>query len=229
MGRPRLRDDGIRTALQWGSTMFRSAQKGRLLAATTAALLMIACATQESTRPLAPQSSNADLLGLGTLVQKSDTVTTVFTINPSLSASYSIGNGHSLYVRANGVCKLTSAYGLGAWDLPCVPINLPVLVTAKTWFDPGMHPQVEFSPALRFVPVTGAASAVLYLKDKPASQVPSSVIMYCFEKGCMDEGATDPAQATMRDPQLGFVYRRIKHFSGYQVSTGREEGDQNQQ
>ena len=48
-------------------------------------------------------------------------------------------------------------------------------------------------------------------------------ILYCNEKECVDEGTADSTMVTQRDKQQGFVYRRIKHFSGYQVSTGRDD------
>ena len=77
------------------------------------------------------------------------------------------------------------------------------------------EPFVQFQPPLRFVP--GRVST-LYLTDKKASLDLLSKIVYCPDSGaCVDEALSDPSLLTFRNTQ-GYLYRRIKHFSGYNVA-----------
>ncbi len=168
----------------------------------------------------APESS---LLGTvtGILGLNLDTLVTVFAIDPSETATYHIGNTHRLIVQQGGLCALSAPYGVNLWDTVCEVASLPVLVTAKSWTDSQGRARIDFTPSLRFAPLAGGQpSAVLYLKDNAAAHDLSSKILYCGLLSCMDEGASDPTMATMHDAANGWVYRRIKHFSGYQVATG---------
>jgi hypothetical protein len=152
-----------------------------------------------------------------------DTVVTVFVVFPSYTSAYPIASDHRLWIRAGGVCALSSTYGPGHWDDPCSVATDPILITARSWSDPQGHPHIDFTPRLRFVPFDGKrASAELYLKDRSASTDPSANILYCDNGVCVDESLTDPTLTTQHDKQQGFVYRRIKHFSGYEVVVGRD-------
>lgn len=189
------------------------------LSCLVAALSAAACG-RDVTAIVAPSASTTDLLGL----YLPDTTVSVIVIDPLTTASYPIAGGHRLWVQKGGVCDLESPYGPALWDELCELATLPIVVIARSWTDAESHPHVQFTPDLRFAPtVDKRASAELYLKDKSAIDDPSTAILYCNEKGCIDEGRVDPTMATMRDRQQGFVYRRIKHFSGYQVSTGRDD------
>ena len=67
---------------------------------------------------------------------------------------------------------------------------------------------------------------MLYLRDKRAAYDPSSQILYCsglLNLSCVDESVADPSVAVYRDAPNGFVYRRIKHFSGYNVTARAAE------
>ena len=157
---------------------------------------------------------------------KSDTTITVFLLDPNVTSAYPIATVHKLWVRAGGVCVLGSTYGIGHWDDPCTIATTAILITAKSWFDSENHPHIDFFPELRFAPLGGRrASAELYMKDKAASLDSTSVILWCEVIACIDEALTDPSLETFRDKQQGFVYRRIKHFSGYEVTSGRDSTD----
>ena len=154
-----------------------------------------------------------------------DTTVTVFYVDPAVSQAYSIGRVHKLWLVAGAICNpLTSSYGPAHWDEPCEPLRLPMPVTAKSWVDAKGHPFIDFSPNLRFQPVSAKrASAELFMKDKSASIDTTARILYCGPDGrCIDEALQDRSLATKYDTKNGFVYRKIKHFSGYMVTAGRE-------
>jgi len=152
-----------------------------------------------------------------------DTTVTSILVDPTQTATYTIAGVHRLFVRGGGVCDLSSSYGVLTWDLPCLPATSPFLVTAKSWYDAAGHPHVDFSPQLRFVPDDTAASAELYLGDWIGAFDHASVIDYCNDAGCVDESLTDSSLVTRHDTSTGYVYRRIKHFSGYEVAAGRTD------
>jgi hypothetical protein len=155
------------------------------------------------------------LLGLG-----SDTTVTSFTVYPDQAGTYVVGGVHQLKVPAGAICDLaTSSYGVTEWDEPCDLESQPVTIVAKSWTDVLGHPQVDFSPSLRFSP---NVTVTLYMKDKKAAESAGLYqIDYCAVSSvCIDESLTDPSVATKDDLPNGFLYRRIKHFSGYNIAAG---------
>jgi hypothetical protein len=190
---------------------------------TAIAIIAAGCIGIDSSAPeplFAPGSAAADLSGL--LNAGADTSVTVFVVDPTVTSAYPIGAVHRLWIQAGGICALGSAYGVDLWDTPCEIATSPIVITAKTWYDADRHPHIDFWPQLRFAPLDGKrAAAELYMKDKTASLDPKAVILYCHEGACIDESIHDSSLVTLRDRQQGFVYRRIKHFSGYEVVAGR--------
>ncbi len=166
------------------------------LAVVVAALFVAACANRDAWLTPPGDRARGDLLDAGASALTAlpgDTTETVIVIDPTLTAIYPLGRGNALIVRAGGLCDLASDYGPGTWDLPCLAAALPVTVTARTWYDTGSHPHIDFSPSLRFAPFDGnRASAELWLRDRTASRSSSSVIQYCTDDGCVDEGAMTP-------------------------------------
>lgn len=183
------------------------------LAAIVAATLT-ACGDQGDS-PLAPRTVNGLLLA--------DTTVATFTVGPS-GGRYNLGATHRIEFPANAICDLaTSSYGSGTWDQPCTPTTASIRITAKSWTDAGGHPHIDFQPAMRFSP-TLSDGVVLYLKDKKSAYDPSAKIMFCsgpLNLSCVDESASDASLAVRFDSPNGFLYRRIKHFSGYNVTAGR--------
>jgi hypothetical protein len=172
---------------------------------------------------VAPTAPSASLLGVDVL-DGVDTTITRFTIDPTSATLFTVGRTHALYIPAHAVCDLaTSSYGPGEWDRPCTPMTAPLVITAKSWKNAQGLPQVDFSPSLRFNPNAGG-DVTLYLAVTSHKKLESSpTILYCTTVGaaCVDEQLADPSLATHVDRQRGFAYRRIKHFSGYNVSSGR--------
>ena len=158
-----------------------------------------------------------------------DTSRTTFTVQVSTKEqSFTVGD-HKIKFGAGiaSICDpLTSGYGPTEWDKPCAAARTAVIITAKSWRDALGHPQVEFMPALRFGPTGKESKVYLYLKDKAASfNLSTAVIAYCTDlknkTTCVNEAKADPALATYLESS-GYLVRRIKHFSGYNVAA-REE------
>ena len=156
-----------------------------------------------------------------------DTTVTTFTYNPLLGHEQTFAGVHRLTLPAGAVCDLlTSGYGPTLWDAPCLPALVPVAFTARSWRDAAGRPHIRFSPDVRFVP---GAVVTLRLKDAVAATQGLGTIVWCptGQTSCVDEARTDPTMQTRYEPQQGFVFRRLKHFSGYNVVVDRsgDSGD----
>lgn len=146
-----------------------------------------------------------------------DTTVTVFVVSNGASKSlFHIGNqSYILFPQgAASICDpATSGYGAGLWDTPCQPVNGKITITAKSWVNAAGGVSTDFSPELRFVPGQQYGVTV-FLHDLAPST--SERIDYCSDGVCVDDAQVDGALVTNRDGS-GFVYRVIKHFSGYNV------------
>lgn len=170
------------------------------------------------TRP-AP-AADFSLTGTSLLSQQTvgDTTVTQFALAPMTSwALYDIGNQSKILfpLGASSVCDpATSGYGPGLWDTPCTPLAKSIVITAKSWINPTTgHVNTDFSPELRFVPQQ-TIGVTVFLHDSSPSL--SDRIDYCSDGVCVDDSLVDGVLVTSRDGS-GFVYRVIKHFSGYNV------------
>ena len=159
-----------------------------------------------------------------TVTTSGDTTVAVLVVDPSVNQTYSVGP-HKLVIRQHAICDLaTTPYGPAYWNAPCEPSAVPVTITARV-FDRNGRLHVDFSPALRFVPDAKRPSAELWIKDKQASLNGAFNILYCVDLLCWDESLLDRSLVTQRDPNSGFIYRQLKHFSGYEVAAGRASVD----
>jgi hypothetical protein len=145
-----------------------------------------------------------------------------FTYNPStgITTKLSVKN-HTISIPANGVCDpALSSYGPGTWDDACPVLDHPISITVNSYSQAdGTQPYLEFQPALRFVP---DKVTILAFSMKKSTITNWSTILYCpTADACVNEALTDPSLATSRDDK-GWVFRRIKHFSGYNVTLGIE-------
>lgn len=147
-----------------------------------------------------------------------DTTVTQFKINPnSPLAIFDIGNESKILfpLGATSICDpASSGYGVGLWDTTCTPLTRSITITAKSWINPATGGvNTDFSPELRFVP-GGLIGVTLFLHDDTPRTYDR--IDYCSDGVCVDDSRVDGALVTNRDGS-GFVYRVIKHFSGYNV------------
>lgn len=200
------------------------------------AIAAVACGRDLSTQPAADQSAPSYRLAPSPIGRFEKNLppgiynaTVHFTIDPTKEAYIAIGP-HYLYIPAGTLCDLrTSGYGTWFWDAPCDISRTPVTVTAKSYLL-NKHPVVEFDTHLRFKPSKDARfDVMLYLRDDNANS--KSVITWCAENSssCVDEAKVAPGNKlnTRFDPKGLYVYRKIQHFSGYNVTGGRECDDPN--
>ena len=157
--------------------------------------------------------------------------TVVFTIDPQGGAVRL--NGFELVYPANAVCDpATSGYGPSEWKKSCETLNSAMTITAKVWVVDG-RTHADFSPDIRFDP-----SKDVYVSVKMRDirgQVPQADwadkynIWYSTRVGdvryFVNDAAYNPELATvfgMRDGKAtGWMTRKIWHFSGYYVRSGR--------
>lgn len=191
---------------------------GRTLMAALVVATVAACSSDGALAPTAAPTGVRASVRSGS--GKTDTSVTTFTLRPDRGITKTLNGGHQLFVAANAVCDLSSSYGPTEWDKPCALQKTAFTITARTWIGPSGHPRVDFQPQLRFAP-SAKANAILYLMDKSAATDPNYKILYCADalSACLDESIADPTVATQRDVR-GFLYRRIKHFSGYNIASG---------
>jgi hypothetical protein len=146
-----------------------------------------------------------------------DAVSFVYDPNASTNTVTRFGN-HLLVIPANGICDLSSSYGMGTWNDPCEPLTHSIVITITTFADDQGHPYVDFQPALRFNP---DRETDLYLRDGWRDGEQMTVIDYCGATlDCVDESVNDSSLVTQRIGITSTLVRRIKHFSGYTVGTG---------
>jgi hypothetical protein len=209
--------------------------KSLLLLVGTAAALTVACqdavGPTRSANPLSASAavsfskdgSNSNRTQLGTLA-----------LSPN-GGTYHVGD-FDIVIPAGAVCDpATTKYGARHWDDDCAPATqtVTVNVVAKRH---GQDVSVDFQPDLRFRPSAGwviiqtnAYSSLLTSKD--VRQLGSSspffqnfVILYAPTGGGanIDEVRTtgDGSMVTHVDLRSGLVWRRVKHFSGYLISSG---------
>jgi hypothetical protein len=150
------------------------------------------------------------------------------TIDPKHNTTWDLGAGNSLRFPRGSLCDPTkSTYGVGEWEKPCTAASKAVTLQVTVWVDSGGHPRVDFEPSVRFMPSLDPSDwVILTFADLQASLDPFFNINYCptATSSCYNEALKDPSLATLRDPKTGKITRRIKHFSGYNVAAGEEEG-----
>lgn len=183
-----------------------------------AAVLLAACSVSDTLQPRdfstpsteyqVPESDG------GTRVAASDTSRGYLMVGPQ-GGNWVFGE-HKIVFPANSVCDMSQT-NYFAWGQPCVPISSTIRIDLKWWRDAAGHPHVDFQQALRFQP-TRKGEVTLHLKDQAAARADRPVIGYCVTATvCVDEGLLDSSLATRKDSKGGFVYRIIRHFSGYNV------------
>ncbi len=157
---------------------------------------------------------------------KADTTITQFTIDPKSGSHFNVGSSHSLFVPAKSVCDpATSSYGVGRWEESCTPLKSRLVITAKTWTRADGSPAVDFSPSLRFMPSAKGEVATLTMKLDATTSTSNLRFFYCATptSPCYDEAVTDSSLTVSVDAHRNTASRRIKHFSGYNVSSGRSD------
>ena len=151
-----------------------------------------------------------------------DSTSADFTVTPT-GGTFRMGK-HAIWFPANAICDpATSSYGPGTWDQQCPVLNRSIDIHAEVRKIDGKE-WVDFTPALRFRPHQSYEKWVwIYMRADGAllANAADFNILYTpsFGAAGIDESLED---ATLRTyVSGGYVYRRIKHFSGYMVASGR--------
>jgi hypothetical protein len=126
---------------------------------------------------------------------------------------------HMVVFPAYTICDPNSSnYGPSYWLQACAKLTTRIQINATTWTDPNGRPQVDFDRHIRFYPNWSGELPAIYLRDPAAALTSWGRVDYCSSStSCVDEAASDPVLATKRDPATGYLYRLIRHFSGYLV------------
>lgn len=196
------------------------------LALALTAMLAAGCADSAA----APKASVVDSTipggGATAALTGADTLRFSFVIDPSRTITYYLGAGNTIVFPAHSLCDpAKSSYGFGEWDKSCTLATSPITIQTKAWLDRAGLAHIDFDRHVRFVPTTNPAGwVVLSLYDYGASTTPWTKIAYCQnaqQSACIDEAKVDPTLATVKNPVTGQYLRRLKHFSGYSLTSGR--------
>jgi hypothetical protein len=173
--------------------------------------------TLERVSSFVPSEASKSLVGVA------DGVYTV-TFNPAVDQRLALGPNR-LEIPANGVCELaTSGYGAEYWNQSCAPETNPVTLVITVKNASSSNPSIDFQPAMRFNPKTNVA-LYFYVPKVSKQDAKNWVITYCptlshYGRGgskCVNEAQKDHDLDTYIDYKANVLFRRIKHFSAYQV------------
>ena len=145
-----------------------------------------------------------------------------FTLDPARGQNVQLGD-HTISFPSFSICDpATSSYGPAYWDAPCQRLVRPITIHAKWSIDAG-HARVDFEPALRFVPSSFNDRWVVLSFQEPTSlrtDVDYEILWKSSTGGWVDESRYDSTLRAWYDWYNNRVSRRIKHFSGYNVTAG---------
>ncbi|HKG91637.1 MAG TPA: hypothetical protein VKA84_07100 [Gemmatimonadaceae bacterium] len=204
---------------------------------------MVAFAACSDAPTAAPESTTAATLPVpraAIYVDYMDTVSAVksadITVTPE-GGWFQLGKT-GVYFPANTICDpAKSTYGTTEWDKSCTVIRKPIKIHAE--LDTLNSSWIVFKPDLRFRPSANSDNWVYLFMYTPtlegkyadASELEGKwKINWLPGNGlpAVDESLLDKTLRTRQYKNTGYVYRRVKHFSGYMVALGRsvtlEEG-----
>jgi hypothetical protein len=132
---------------------------------------------------------------------------------------------HGIVLPRNAICDpATSGYGREFWDADCQVLRKPIRIHAELRQQDGRE-WVDFSPELRFKPSRRPFEWVWIYMRTDAAVLPDRSLEILWSPAIgvpgIDESVDDPTLRTFVSPWSGYAYRRIKHFSGYNVTSGR--------
>ncbi len=160
-----------------------------------------------------------------TVSTKGDTTIQSFTVNPKFGRLIMFGgmNGSNvLAIPAGTICDPNkSGYGPSEWLKPCQVGVTWTRIEIRSWKDKAGRPHAEFFPAIRFNPAAPVPVS-LYFRDAALVNFSTVYIPYCNAQNvCVNEETKDSFMTTKATPALGggyWVYRNLRHFSGYNVT-----------
>jgi hypothetical protein len=209
----------------------------RRLAVVAAALTALGC----SDSALSPNGGSTRSISSGRApsldasLSFSGLKTTTITLTAA-GGTYSVGNGlFTIKIPQNAVCDpALSSYGDGTWDSPCTTLaaGQSLTVTVTYGFTTTNFPVLDISPGIRFSPNSVVTLGTMAF----ASSIIANATYYASNQQALhqfgfyytpDLGATaftdagnDSSLITHVNLSTGYVWRRVKHFSGYNIQTG---------
>lgn len=189
--------------------------------AALSAVAAFAAACGES--PAAPQARTGGLVppsvtAMGPNFSIAGDVASTITINPTVTAFYPVGP-HWVYIPAGALCAPGTSYGASEWDKDCVSATQP-LTMGVTWGERDGRGVIEFATDVRFKPTTRPLQAVyLFMQEQQLAMGNYGVLWRDAEGVWVDESKQDRSLRAFRVNGT-WVGRRVKHFSGYNVSLG---------
>lgn len=205
-----------------------------------AALIAAACSDSVAPTPPQVQSDLPTITSFGSALvssarandrAESNAETISFRIS-QFGGVAKIGEFYLVY-PARSVCDPgRSGYGPGEWDNDCATLNRSVQIRAKFWVEDG-RTHADFEPDIRFAPDKKVylTAFVPEIRGQDISDALKAQygIFYSTRQGntryFIDEATVDPSLATVFGERNGVatgrLTRRVKHFSGYYVRSGR--------
>lgn len=154
-------------------------------------------------------------------LQDGATYTSRFVLSPSRSTVFSDGV-NTLYFPPAAVCDpAVSGYGPTEWDKPCASLESDITITVVATVTGGKM-NLDFSPNIRFNPSRPVWLVVKNDAIKTMYRPENWAVLYNPGNGAalIDEGALDRSVITYVDRTNGVLTRRVKHFTGYLVTSG---------
>lgn len=150
-----------------------------------------------------------------------------FTVTSS-GGNFRMGK-HAIVFPRNVICDpASSSYGREFWDADCAVLRAPIRIHAELRVQDGRE-WVDFSPELRFKPSRYPFEWVWIYMRTDAALLPDRSLQILWSPAIgvpgIDESLDDATLRTFVSPWSGYAYRRIKHFSGYNVTSGRAVSD----
>jgi hypothetical protein len=196
------------------------------------ALALAATAACSGDMPSAPVAPSLDVaapsLAKGGRAESSPAAPQTYTIqvNTGVSKVYYFGQSW-VYIPAGAICAEGSGYGPELWDASCTSASGQFELQVTVRSEQGM-PVAEFYPDVRFARGNSARwSDWVILGLKVQGNLNDKLgygILYKPTGGnrWIDESLDDPTLKSWR-ASGNVIARRLKHFSGYNVSLGFDE------
>jgi hypothetical protein len=184
---------------------------------------IVAPSAAPNAAPASMMFAPADRPSLSLNGNKKHNDATDFTVGPQGGVFY-LGN-HAVAFSPNAVCDpAVSNYGSAFWDAPCSTLTTPITIHATVKKLAGRS-WVDFQPDLRFSPAATVWMFMYTPSAKGAKDLSAFNIFFAESIGgtLVDDAKDDPTLRTYVDPKSGTSFRRIKHFSGYTASGGRDD------
>ena len=194
------------------------------------AILATAACTDHPVSPTADRSNRIRIPSLDIFpTYAPDSMSADIIVTPT-GGTFVLGV-HSIVFPANSICDPSSSYGVSEWDAPCVAADTNLNFHVELRRDSTGRSWMDFTPSVRFVPSEDADQwVVLFMNIREnsndvAEKMPPILWASAIGAAGVDEAVSDSTLRTYQIPETGIIYRRIKHFSGYQSGIGRADAD----